>query len=93
MNFCRDMIRYYSKKQKGLMTSMSEKEQIIYMQTRILRLASEEWNKPIETVTKLFAEHGVLPYIEHCFDMFHLEGDDAILKDIEAYLDKRGDSN
>lgn len=72
------------------MTAMRKKQQIIYMQTRILRLASEEWNKPIETVTKLFAEHDVLLYIEHCFDMFHLEGDDAILEDITAYLDKKG---
>lgn len=69
---------------------MGEKQQIIYMQTRILRLASEEWNKPIETVTKLFAEHGVLHYIERCFDSFHLQGDDAILEDIVSYLDKKG---
>lgn len=75
------------------MTVMSEKQQIIYMQTRILRLASEEWNKPIEAVTKLFTEHDVLLYIERCFDMFHLEGDDAILEDITAYLDKRGSEN
>lgn len=68
---------------------MSEKQQIIYMQTRLLRLASEEWNKPIETIAKLFAEHDVLSYIEHYFDIFHLEGDDAILEDIASYLDKK----
>lgn len=69
---------------------MSEKQQIIYMQTRIMRLASEEWNKPIETIAELFANHGVLSYIEHCFDIFHLEGDEAILEDVTSYLNKRG---
>lgn len=73
------------------MTTMNEKLQIIYMQVRILRLASEEWNQPIETVAKLFAKQNVFSYIEHCFELFHLQGDDAILEEITAYLGKKGD--
>lgn len=69
---------------------MNKKQQIIYMQTRILRLASEEWNQPVEAVTKLFHKQGVFPYIELCFDLFHLQGDDAVLDDIAAYLKKEG---
>lgn len=70
---------------------MSEKQQIIYMQTRILRLASEEWSQPVEAVAKLFQKQNVFPYIEHCFELFHLQGDDAILDDIVTYLEKRGE--
>lgn len=69
---------------------MSERQQIIYMQTRIMRLASERWKKPMEIVAKLFAEYKALQYIEECFDMFHVEGDEAILEDVEIYLKNRG---
>lgn len=65
---------------------MSERQQIIYMQVRIIRLASEEWNKPIEMIVELFARHNVLQYIEECFGIFHVEGDEAVLEDIITYL-------
>ncbi len=69
---------------------MSERQQIIYMQTRIMRLASERWNKPMEAISKLFTKYDALRYIEECFDMFHVEGDEAILEDVEIYLKNRG---
>lgn len=33
---------------------MSEKEEIIFMQTRLIRLASEEWHLPLEKVIEIF---------------------------------------
>ena len=65
---------------------MNERQQIIYMQTRMIRLASEMWDMSIETIVKLFTKYNVLKYIEECFDLFHMEGDQAILEDITAYL-------
>ncbi len=64
---------------------MSERQQIIYMQTRIMRLASERWNKPMVAISKLFTKYDVLRYIEECFDMFHAQGDEAILEDVGTY--------
>ena len=69
---------------------MNERQQIIYMQTRIMRLASEEWNKPIEIIAELFAQYGVLHYIEECFGIFHVEGDEAVLEDVATYLKNKG---
>ena len=69
---------------------MNERQQIIYMQTRIMRLASEEWNKPIEVIAELFAQYGVLHYIEECFGIFHVEGDEAVLEDVATYLKNKG---
>ena len=69
---------------------MNERQQIIYMQTRIMRLASEEWNKPIEVIAELFAQYGVLHYIEECFGIFHVEGDEAVLEDVATYLKSKG---
>lgn len=72
---------------------MSEKQQIIYMQTRIIRLASEEWNISIERIAEIFTKYNILQYIEDYFGIFHVQGDEAILEDIEKYLKNRGMSN
>lgn len=72
---------------------MGEKQQIIYMQTRIIRRASEEWKKSMEEISEIFTRYNVLQYIEQCFDMFHMQGDEAVLADIEEYLKNRGMPN
>lgn len=69
---------------------MGERQQIIYMQTRIMRLASETWNMPIKAVAELFSKFDVLRYIEDCFGIFHVEGDDAIFEDVTVYLKNKG---
>ena len=61
---------------------MSEKEQIIFMQTRIIRLASQEWHLPVERIIELF--------IESAYGIFHCEGDEAVLEDISEMLDRKG---
>lgn len=43
---------------------MSEKEEIIFMQSRLIRLASEEWHLPIEKIVELFKKTDVLDCIE-----------------------------
>lgn len=72
---------------------MGEKQQIIYMQARIIRLASEKWNMPIEKLTETFTKYKVLQYIEKCFGVFHVQGDEAVLEDIENYLKIKGAVN
>ncbi len=72
---------------------MGEKQQILYMQTRLLRRASEEWNLPMQTVAARFARFGVFSYIEKGFGLFHVEGDDAVLEEITAYLKSREESD
>ncbi len=69
---------------------MSEKAEIIFMQTRIIRLASEEWHMPIKKVLDLFSKIDVLGYIEKCYGIFHCEGDEAVLEDITELLRERG---
>lgn len=69
---------------------MSEKTQIIFMQTRLLRLASEEWNTTIQKVNELFEKYNILRFIEECFDVFHMEGDMAVFDEIQTVLRCRG---
>ena len=56
---------------------MSEKAEILFMQTRLIRLASEEWCSPIEKIVELFKRVDVLGYIEKGYGIFHCEGDEA----------------
>ena len=69
---------------------MSEKEEITFMQTRLIRLASEEWNLSIEQIINIFKKADVLGYIEKGYGMFHCEGDEAVLEDIVEFLDRKG---
>lgn len=69
---------------------MSEKDEITFMQTRLIRLASEEWHLPIEKIIDLFKSVDVLGYIEKCYGIFHCEGDEVILEDITEFLEEKG---
>lgn len=68
---------------------MSERAEIIFMQTRLIRLASEEWHTTIQKVNLLFDQYGILKFIEDCYDVFHMEGDDAVFNEIKTVLRNR----
>lgn len=69
---------------------MSEKAEITFMQTRLIRLASEEWHLPIEQIIYLFKKSDVLGYIEKGYGIFHCESDEAVLEDITELLEGKG---
>ena len=69
---------------------MSERAEITFMQTRLIRLASEEWHLSIEQIIDMFKRADVLEYIEKGYGIFHCEGDEAVLEDITEFLDRKG---
>ena len=69
---------------------MSKKTEITFMQTRLIRLASEEWHLSVEQIINLFKKADVLGYIEKGYGIFHCEGDEAVLEDIADFLDRKG---
>ena len=69
---------------------MSEKEEITFMQTRLIRLASEKWHLSIEQIIDLFKRADVLGYIEKGYGIFHCEGDEGVLEDITELLGRKG---
>lgn len=69
---------------------MPVEQQILYMQIRLVRLASQYWKKTMETTARLFKEFEIFEYIEKCFEIFHTEGDAAIFEDIQQYLNNKG---
>lgn len=69
---------------------MTKETEITFMQTRLIRLASEEWQLPVEQVINIFKENDVLGYIEIGYGIFHCEGDEAVLDDIADFLKRKG---
>lgn len=51
---------------------MSEKSEIVFMQVRLLRLASEEWHMSIQKANELFDKYSILKFIEDCYDRRNL---------------------
>lgn len=69
---------------------MSKELQILYMQIRLVRLAGKEWALDFDEVNRIFTENGVYKYIEDLWELFHIEGDRAVLEDIGEYLTNKG---
>lgn len=69
---------------------MSDALQITYMQTRLVRLATETWQIPMQEVNEIFTANNVYRYIEDMWELFHIQGDMAVLDDITEYLHNRG---
>lgn len=69
---------------------MSEKLEMIFMQVRLIRLASEEWGVSIQEAAAIFDEFDVFQFIDDCYGLFHTEGDRAVLNEIEVLIKNRG---
>lgn len=69
---------------------MNEKSQIIFMQARLIRLAAKKWNTGIQKANALMYQYGLLDMIRDCFDTFHMEGDQAVLYELEMVLKSKG---
>ena len=69
---------------------MTRQSEIAYMQARIARMAMEKWKLPIGDVGKIFSDYQILQHIRDCYDLYHVEGDDAIWEDLQPLFEYRG---
>ena len=69
---------------------MTRRAEIAYMQARIARFAVEKWGLSINEIGRLFAQYQVFQHIKDCYDLYHMEGDEAVWEDIQPYLRHRG---
>ena len=60
------------------------------MQTRLTRRAAERWHNSLAEAVGIFKRYGVLEYIESCYELFHVQGDEANFEEIENYLSTKG---
>lgn len=69
---------------------MDESTQALFMQARIIHLASQRWGTSLKDAASALLESGALAYVRDSFDYFHMQGDDAVLDDVEEFLKDRG---
>ncbi len=69
---------------------MSESQQILFMQIRILRMMAEKYSLSLKEAAELFSQYNVLPFIREGFGIFHVEGDEDVFEEVKAYLRARG---
>ncbi len=72
------------------MKMMNEEQQILFMQIRLIRIASERLGLTLKQTAELFDRFKVLPFIRDCWGIFHVEGDDAVYEEIREYLMSKG---
>ena len=69
---------------------MTRQSEIAYMQARMARMATEKWKLPIEEVGRVFSDYQILQHIRDCYDLYHVEGDEAIWEDLQPLFQHRG---
>ena len=69
---------------------MSEQSQIVHMMIRVCRLAAERWGMTLAQAVGVMEPADALGYILRNFGLFHMEGDEAVLDDVEEYLASKG---
>lgn len=69
---------------------MNEKQQILFMQIRLLRMMAEKYSLSLKQASELFDQYNVLPFIREGFGIFHVEGDEAVFDEVKTYLQSKG---
>jgi len=69
---------------------MSEAQQILFMQIRLLRMMAEKYELSLKQAAEIFEKYNVLPFIREGYGIFHVEGDEAIFEEVKSYLLSKG---
>ena len=64
--------------------------EILFMETRIFREFCRRNDVSAEKGNEIFNAHRIWHYIESCYDILHMNGDEYIVNDIENILKKQG---
>lgn len=70
-----------------------QKEDLYQIQVRLFRLAQLKWNLSAAECSEIFKKYDIYGYIQTCYEIYHIQGDDANLTDIENYLLNLGYKN
>lgn len=61
-------------------------DEVLFMQARLFRMFRESKGLSAEEANRVFDSQGIWAFLESCYDALHLEGDEAILSDIDRKL-------
>ena len=69
---------------------MNKNRDLLFLQTRLLRLAALQWGMSLQECTEVFEKYKVFDYIKDLYGIFHVQGDEADLLEVSEYLKNRG---
>ena len=64
--------------------------EVLYMEIRLVGAFSEKYKLTRAAVNEIFSKYKIWQYIESCYEVFHLNGDEYNLDDISEYLKSKG---
>ena len=64
--------------------------EVLYMEIRLVGAFSEKYKLTRAALNEIFSKYKIWQYIESCYEVFHLNGDEYNLDDISEYLKGKG---
>jgi len=64
--------------------------EVLYMEIRLVGAFSEKYKLTRSAVNRIFSKYNIWQYIESCYEVFHLNGDEYNLDYISDYLKGKG---
>lgn len=64
--------------------------EVLYMEIRLVGAFSEKYKLTRAAVNEIFSKYKIWQYIESCYEVFDLNGDEYNLDDISEYLKGKG---
>lgn len=64
----------------------AQKEDLYQIQVRLFRFAQLKWDISAIKCSEIFNKYNIYSYIETCYEIYHVQGDEASLADIERYV-------
>ena len=67
-------------------------DEVLFMEARLFAEYLKKFNIKPKDANRIFESYGIWKYIEDCYDVLHMNGDEYILKDIEFIIRRIGAS-
>jgi len=67
-------------------------DEVLFMEARLFAEYLKKFNIKPKDANRIFESYGIWKYIEECYDVLHMNGDEYILNDIEFIIRRKGAS-
>ena len=61
-------------------------DEVLFMEARLFAEYLKKFNIKPKDANRIFESYGIWKYIEECYDVLHMNGDEYILNDIEFII-------
>ena len=65
-------------------------DEVLFMEIRVFREFLNRFKMKVKDAYDLFDANDIWGYIENCYDVLHMSGDECVLDDIQQILRKNG---